>query len=254
MKHIVSFFLQNIPRHHLHRISHFFMILISPFYSGNNYEDPIDGKTYRKLLPYGRINVRKNALSPHSMALERHRLIWLYLKEKTNFFIAPHKFLHIAPEYCYLKPIKKLKNIDYVTGDLISPWATVKMDITDMPFKDNSFDIIMANHILEHIEDEKKALKELFRVMKPGGWGIFHVPMDNNLEETFEDPNITDPLEREKYFRQKDHVRLYGRDYPQRLESVGFKVTCDEYANNLAPELIKRYAILKETIYFCQKV
>ena len=253
MKRIISFLLQNIPRHYLHRISHFLLILISPIYRGNNFEDPIDGRTYRKLLPYGRVNVRKNAFSPHSMALERHRLIWLYLKEKTDFFMAPHKFLHIAPEYCFLKPFKNLDNIEYVTGDLISPWASVKMDITDMPFADNSFDVIMANHILEHIEDEKKALSELYRVMKPGGWGIFQVPLDYSLEKTYEDPTITDPLERQKHFLQKDHVRLYGRDYPQRLEAGGFKVTCDDFARSLDPELAKRYAIANSIIYYCQK-
>lgn len=253
MKKIISFFLRYIPRHHLHRISHFFMILISPFYRGNKFEDPIDGKTYRKLLPYGRVHTRKNALSPCSMALERHRLIWLYLKEQTDFFTAPHKFLHIAPEYCFLKPFRKLKNIEYITGDLISPWADVKMDITDMPFEDNSFDVIMANHIMEHIEDEAKALSELYRVMKPGGWGIFHVPLDNNLEKTYEDLTITNPLEREKHFGQKDHVRLYGRDYPKHLESCGFKVTCDEFANELAPELAERYSIERSTIYLCRK-
>ena len=129
MKLLISFATRFIPRHYLQKVSHLFLLLIAPFYKGNKFEDPIDGKTYRKFLPYGRLDSRKNALAPHSMSLERHRLIWLYLKNKTNFFADQLRFLHIAPEYCYKARFKKLENIDYVTGDLISPWADVKMDV-----------------------------------------------------------------------------------------------------------------------------
>lgn len=254
MKYLIQFALKTIPRHHLHRISHLFLMMISPFYRGNKYEDPITGIKYRKMLPYGRINPRKNALAPDSLSLERHRLLWLYLKEKTNFFTAQLRFLHVAPEYCFLRLFKKMDNLDYVTGDLNSPWADVHFDAHDIPFDDNSFDVVMANHLLEHVEDDVKVMSEFHRVMKPGGWGIFLVPMDRSRQETYEDPTITDPKEREKHFWQDDHLRLYGLDYPERLASVGFEVAKDDYVKTLGPELVERYCISpEETIYFCKK-
>ncbi|MCK4661490.1 MAG: methyltransferase domain-containing protein [Bacteroidales bacterium] len=254
MKHIISIATRIIPRPFLHRISHLFLIIISPFYRGNNFEDPITGITYRKLLPYGRINSRKNALAPDSMSLERHRLLWLYLKNKTNFFADKLKFLHIAPEYCFIKRFRKLKNLEYITGDLFSPWADIKMDVHDIPFKDNEFDVIMCNHVLEHVEDDDKVMREFLRVLKPGGWGIFQVPIDWNNEKTYEDAAITSPKEREKHFGQKDHLRLYGLDFSERLTKAGFKVKKDEYVKKLNPELVKRYALPEnEIIYLCVK-
>ena len=135
MKYIISIVTRIIPRHYLHLVSHFFLRLFSLFMRGNKFEDPINGKTYRKLLPYGRINSRDNALAPDSMSLERHRLMWLFMKEKTNFFTDNLRFLHIAPEYCFIPIFKGMKNIDYITGDLISPWADVKMDVHDIDRK-----------------------------------------------------------------------------------------------------------------------
>jgi SAM-dependent methyltransferase len=235
-------------------VAHAVLIMISPFYKGDKFEDPIDGNRYRKLLPYGQLNVRENALAPLSMSLERHRLIWLYLKEKTDFFTKNIKLLHVAPEYCFLRKFKKLKNIDYVTGDLISPWADIKMDVTKNPFGDNEFDVAMCNHVFEHVEDDGKAMSEFFRVLKPGGWGIFQVPIDINRDKTFEDASITSPEDREKYFWQHDHVRLYGNDYGERLKSVGFDVEENDYIEEIGEELAKRYALpIGEKLYICRK-
>ncbi|NNC85988.1 MAG: methyltransferase domain-containing protein, partial [Bacteroidia bacterium] len=246
--------LKTIPRHHLHKISHIVLRLISPFYRGNNFEDPITGIKYRKMLSYGRNNPRPNALAPDSLSLERHRILWLYLKEKTNFFTDQIKFLHLAPEYCFLKLFRKQKNLDYTCADLNSPWADVHMDVHDIPFDENTFDVIMGNHLLEHVEDDRKVMREFYRVMKPGGWGIFMVPMDYNRKETYEDPSITDPKEREKHFWQSDHVRLYGLDYSDRLGKAGFEVTVDDFVKKLSPELVKRYGLPpNEIIYFCKK-
>lgn len=188
------------------------------------------------------------------MSLERHRLLWLYLKEKTSFFSENLKLLHVAPEYCFIKRFKSLKNLEYTTADLNSPWADVKMDIQDIPFSDNSFDVIMCNHVLEHVDDDKKAISEFFRVMKPGGWGIFQVPIDSTKEKTFEDKSITDPKQREKLFWQSDHVRLYGRDYGAVLASSGFNVTEEDYVMKLDKTLVTRYALPEnEIIYLCNK-
>ena len=254
MKYIISLVTRLIPRHYLHHVSHFFLRIFSLFMRGNQFEDPINGYTYRKLLPYGRLRPRENALAPDSISLERHRLIWLYLKEKTNFFSDNLKFLHIAPEYCFIKLFKNQKNLDYTTADLNSPWADVKMDVHDIPFEDNSFDVIMCNHVLEHVQDDRKVMKEFYRVIKKGGWGIFQVPIDINREKTFDDPSITDPKEREKHYWQDDHVRLYGLDYGNILSEAGFEVVEDDYINTLDPKLVERYALPKgEIIYFCKK-
>lgn len=254
MKFIISFVTRFIPRHHLHRVSHFFLRIIGLFYLGKNFEDPIDGKKYGKLLPYGRINTRKNALAPFSMSLERHRLLWIFLKEKTDFFSKQLEMLHIAPEYCFIKRFKKLSNIKYTTADLNSPWADVKLDVQEIPFKDNSFDVIMCNHVLEHVDNDMKAMKEFYRVLKPGGWGIFQVPIDYTRETTYKDSTITNPREREKQFWQSDHLRLYGKDYGKVLANAGFTVEEVGLINELPMELVIKYALPKEEIiYLCKK-
>lgn len=254
MKIIISLVTRLIPRHYLHHVSHIFLQFFSLFMRGNNFEDPINGITYRKLLPYGRINPRVNALAPDSMSLERHRLLWLYLNQKTNFFKDNLRFLHIAPEYCFLPIFKKQKNLNYTTADLNSPWADVKMDIHQIPYQDNSFDVIMCNHVLEHVEDAHKVMSEFYRVMKKGGWGIFQVPIDTSREETFDDPTITDSKEREKHYWQADHLRLFGNDYGKKLAAVGFEVVEDNFINELSKEEVERFALPKgEIIYFCKK-
>ncbi|OUV75863.1 MAG: SAM-dependent methyltransferase [Flavobacteriales bacterium TMED123] len=254
MKLLISLATRLIPRHYLQHVSHFFLRIFSLFLRGNQFEDPINRKTYRRLLPYGRLKSRENALAPDSMSLERHRLMWLYMKEKTNFFSDKLKFLHIAPEYCFIKLFKEMKNLDYTTGDLISPWADVKMDVHDIPFEENTFDVVICNHVLEHVQDDNKVMREFYRVMKKGGWGIFQVPLDNNNPRTAEDPSVTDPKERERLYGQDDHVRQYGQDYGDRLAAAGFSVRADDFVKTLDPALVERYALPKgELIYFCQK-
>lgn len=249
--------LRNIPRPILIQVSLLFSKIAPVVYAGNKYEDPISGKTYRKFLPYGYSGraKRKNVLCPGSLSLERHRLLWLYLKNKTDFFTAQHNMLHIAPEQCFYKLFKAMKNLTYTTADLNSPIADVKMDLHHAPFKDNSFDVIFCNHVLEHVDDDRQCMRELYRIMMPGGWGIFQVPMDITRQTTYEDKSITTPEAREEHFWQKDHVRLYGLDYKNRLEEAGFKVVADDYANSFSAELIDRYRLPKgEMIYLCKKV
>tara|TARA_B100001750_G_scaffold150125_1_gene120269 strand:+ start:393 stop:1157 length:765 start_codon:yes stop_codon:yes gene_type:complete len=254
MKYIISFLTRFVPRHYLQKISHIILQIVSLFLRGDKFEDPINNIKYSKLLPYGRINSRKNALAPDSLSLERHRLIWLYLKEKTDFFTAKINFLHIAPEYCFLKRFKKLPNLKYTTADLISPWADIKMDVHDIPFTENVFDVIMCNHVLEHVEDDKKVMTEFYRVMKKGGWGIFQVPIDYNREETLEDEKINTPQLREKHYWQSDHMRLYGKDFPQKLRQAGFTVIEDDFINEIDKKLKTRYCLPKEEIiYLCKK-
>lgn len=249
-----KFILNSVPRPILIKVSYWVSPLIAFYLKGNTFTDPIDGKSFRKLLPYGYGEQRLNALSPSSLSLERHRLLWLYLKNETDFFTTQKKMLHIAPEQCFLKLFKKQKNLDYITADLYSPIADVKADICNLPFENNSFDIVFCNHVLEHIEDDNKAMSELYRVLKPGGLGIFQIPQDLTIEKTYEDFSITDPKERTKHFGQYDHVRVYGKDYFNRLRNVGFQVEEIDYSKTLSNEQVKKYCLVKgEILPICTK-
>jgi len=248
MKKIFKFILNTIPRPILIRLSYLARPILAFFLRGNTYTDPIDGKSFRSFLPYGYGNQRNNVLSPSTLSLERHRLLWMYLKEDTNFFSSEHKVLHFAPEQCFLKRFKNLKHLDYTTTDLESPIADVKADICNLPFDDNSYDIILCNHVLEHIPDDTKAMQELYRVLKPGGFGVFQIPQDLSRDISFEDDSITDRKERAKIFGQYDHVRVYGRDYFDKLRSIGFKVDEVNYTSKLSEENIERYCLAKGEI------
>jgi hypothetical protein len=238
----------------LQRVAHVGLKSISWIYWGSNYEDPIDARKYRKMLPYGRVRTRQNALAPSTLSLERHRALWIYMMEYTSFFTEPARMLHLAPEYCYIKRFRKLANIEYVSGDLDSPWADYHFDVHDIPFEDSSFDILMANHLMEHVDNDRKVLKEFFRVMKPGGWGILQVPIDWNNSETEEDRSITDPLERERLYWQSDHLRLYGfEDYPKRLSEAGFEVEAADMLNLIGEERYTRYCLGDERWVFLIK-
>lgn len=245
---IFSKILNTIPRPYLIKISYLARPVLAFWLKGNKYTDPIDGKSFRKFLPYGYGEQRPNILSPSTLSLERHRLIWLYLKNKTDFFTAQKKVLHMAPEQCFLDVFKKMKNLDYTTADLYSPIVDIKADILDLPFYDNSFDIILCNHVLEHIEDDTKAMSELYRVLKPNGMGVFQIPQDLSLEKTYEDFSITSEEERMKHFGQYDHVRIYGKDYFDRLRKVGFKVEEVNYSKTISVKLVDKYRLVKGEI------
>ena len=254
MKSIIRLVLNNIPRTLLNRISILVKPLIRLYLKGNEYTDPIDGKSFRKFIPYGYNRVRKNALSPSTYSLERHRILWLYLKNETNVFSKKIKLLHFAPEAAFHEIFKKSNNISYDTIDLNSPLAKIKADICNLPLEDNTYDFILCNHVLEHINDDIKAMSELYRVLKKGGIGIFQIPIDINRDKTYEDSSIKDPKERNKVFGQYDHVRIYGMDYYDRLRSVGFSVEQIKYADNLTKDEIKKYCLnSNEIIPVCKK-
>lgn len=246
--------LNTIPRPFLIRISYLAKPFLQLFLRGNKYEDPIDGRTFRKFLPYGYERQRENVLSPSTLSLERHRLLWLYLRAETNFFKARLKVLHFAPEQAFYKRFRKLKNIEYTTTDLNSPLADVKADICNLPFQDNSFDFILCNHVLEHIPDDTKAMQELLRILAPGGTAILQIPQDLSREITFQDDSITSREERARIFGQYDHVRIYGRDYFEKLRAIGFEVEEVDYTAKLSAAQIDRYRLAKgEIIPVCHK-
>ena len=277
MKKIFKFILNTIPRPILIRLSIVVRPILAFLLKGNRFTDPIDGKSFKIFLPYGYGNQRNNVLSPSTLSLERHRLLWLYLQNETDFFqsklnsestisnnkriilrgsetSSALKVLHFAPEQEFYKRFKKQTNIDYTTTDLLSPLADVKADICNLPFEDNAYDIIFCNHVLEHIPNDTNAMQELYRVLKPGGMGIFQIPQDLSRATTFSDDSITNQKERAKIFGQYDHVRVYGRDYFDKLRSIGFKVIEEDYTSKISPELVEKYCLAKgEIIPICFK-
>ena len=249
MKWLLNLF----PRPWLIRLSIWFRPFIKLYYSGSRFTDPIDGSSYRKFLPYGYQKIRENALCPGTLSLERHRLLWLYLDRETSFLNDSLKVLHVAPEQVFYQKFKSFSHWKYTTTDLHSPLADVKADICALPFEDNSYDLILCNHVLEHIPNDRKAMSELYRVLKKGGTLIAQVPLDEKRTTTFEDDSITDRKERTKVFGQYDHVRVYGKDYLEFLNQTGFSSKFIDYTEKLPKEEIKRYGLQYESIPIAKK-
>ena len=244
MKYILKF----LPRKFLIKYSFLITPILRIIFHGKKYTDPIDDSNYSKFLSYGYKTVRKNALCPGTLSLERHRLLWLYLDKETDFLNSNLKVLHVAPEQVFYKKFKKLKNWEYFTFDLNSPIADIKGDLTSTNFKDESFDLIICNHVLEHIEDDKSALNEIYRILKYNGISILQVPTNVKRKNTFEDSSIKSKNQREKYFGQYDHVREYGLDFKDRVEQAGFEVEMIKYSTKISQDLVIKYGLMKDDL------
>jgi hypothetical protein len=223
-------------------------------YMGNQVYCPCCDSDFRCFIPCGS-PPHQNGICPRCDALNRHRLLWLYLHNCTNLFHDRLRVLHFAPEVIIQKRLRACPNLDYTSADLDSPFAMVRMDITQIPYAENTVDIILCSHILEHIPDDHKAMTELYRILKSGGWAIIQVPIiDPERAETFEAPDVVDPRERYRLFGQADHVRIYGHDFKNRLERSGFTVQQNFYALELGPALTQRYGLLEEEdMFYCTK-
>ena len=197
----------------------------------------------------------RNALCPVCNASDRIRLLYLYLRNRTGIFSEPTRLLHFAPEPSLEYLFRKQKNIRYLTADLYQEGVMEKIDITAIPHPDASFDAILCNHVLEHVPEDQKAMGELFRVLRPGGWAILQVPFSLTLEETYEDPTVLSREDREVRFGHWDHVRIYGTDYPKKLEKAGFRVEVFSWADDPDPAFHDPKLNLnrEEVIFFCSK-
>lgn len=256
MKRMIRWTLNHVPRPVLQRLAGWAVPVAGWFLRGRGAECPVCGAHYRKFLPYGYVTPRDNALCPNCLSLERHRLMWLYLTRETNLLTAFPRTLHIAPEACILRHLKrhfKSHPGQYLTADLESPLADLHFDVQQIPLDDASVDVVICNHLLEHVADDRQALRELHRIMKPGGWGILLSPVDLTRERTFEDDSITDPAERTRLFGQYDHRRVYGRDYVDRLREAGFEAADIDYAASLGDEERRRFALPEDHIYVVYK-
>lgn len=226
--------------------------LRAAYFSGSNYNCPVCGSNSYKFLKAG-TQIRSNAKCPACSSLERDRALDIFLKKSKLINKEKIKLLHVAPEYCFFIHFKINKQIEYYPIDKFDDGyyyapPTQNMDITNLEFEDDYFDLIICNHVLEHVADDLKAMKELARVLKQNGNAILNIPIDINRKKTYEDFSITDAKERLKHFGQEDHVRVYGMDYTERLESVGFQtnvISIKEYFSN---EEINNYALLEDDI------
>jgi SAM-dependent methyltransferase len=199
---------------------------------------------------YGHIYKKSTCLGCFSQP--RHRAFVFYFK-KIVPKDKPLKLLHFAPEPFVAKFLQSYQALDYLSVDIDQDKAMKKEDITNLSFGDSSFDIIICSHVLEHVINDNKAMRELFRILKPGGFAIIDVPIDYSRAETYEDFNITSPEKRTEVFWQFDHLRLYGRDFPDKLRQAGFKVTVDHFISSLSYWKKKHFGLLDEPTYFCEK-
>lgn len=255
MKQLIDMFLPNAIKNYYYQKGK------RDAFNGKAVFCPVCEKNFITFLPFG-VRKRANAQCPGCYSLERHRLMWMYLNSETDIMSGQGKrMLHVAPEVQFFNIFSGTSTIEYFPGAKYDlefpdeyPAGTKNLDITDIAYDDNFFDVIYCSHVLEHVPDDAKAMDEFYRVLKPKGWAILQVPIDNNLLTTYEDATITSPEERIKHFGQRDHVRSYGRDYKSRLENSGFKVTVVDYLSRFSEEEKFKYGLPHaEDIYYCEK-
>lgn len=221
-------------------------------YRGSRVECPLCQRTFSRFMPG--LQGRPNAVCPACGSEERHRALWLYLTERSDLADRQLSLLHLAPEYTVERRLRAMPNLDYLTADLEAPEAMVHFDVTDIPYDDGSFDAIICSHVLEHIPDDHAAMSELCRVLRPGGWAVFLVPLDLHSETTLEDPNVVTPEQQLETYYGYGHVRLYGLDFPDRLRAAGFDVDVDTFVREMPAERRERYALFPlEDIYVGRK-
>ncbi|MBL7962756.1 MAG: methyltransferase domain-containing protein [Flavobacteriales bacterium] len=226
--------------------------------AGSEVECPCCGGRFLCYLPFGVAHRRRaHAQCPQCASLERHRLMWLFLQRHTTLMKEPLKLLHVSPEQFYFDRLSAHPLVDYTAGDKFEPGyeypkGTIDLDLTRIGFPAHTFDAVICSHVLEHIPDDRLAMRELHRVLKPGGWAIIQVPLDKSMAHTDEDVTMTDPKERERRFGQHDHFRLYGRDLKDRLEESAFRVEVVPFSASYTAQERFRYGLPgDEDIYFC---
>ncbi|HEX2086096.1 MAG TPA: methyltransferase domain-containing protein [Solirubrobacteraceae bacterium] len=214
--------------------------------AGSEVQCPVCRSEFRRF--HGRV-------CPRCLSAERQRLVWMYL-EHTGILDEPLTVLHVAPEPAFRERLLADGNVTYVGGDLDPRnlgGGLERVDVTGIEYPDDHFDRVIVNHVLEHVPDDMKALRQILRVLRPGGRLITQHPVDYERETTYEDPSITSEEERERHFGQHDHVRVYGRDFEDRLRAAGFDVTVVDFHAQLTGEQVRRHGVAPRVIYDCAK-
>jgi len=218
---------------------------------GDAVQCPCCGRTWAAFVPDWN---RPDAICPGCGAHERHRALWLHLRDRAAVGEGPLRMLHFAPEHALDRRLELLPELERVTCDLDRGGVDVAADITALPFRDASFDAVLCSHVLEHVEDDRTAMAELARVLRPGGWLVVLVPIDHDRRHTYEDPSVTEPSERERAFWQHDHVRLYAPDIAVRLRAAGLDVSTERPAQRLSAGDRARCGLMEsETIFHCTR-
>jgi SAM-dependent methyltransferase len=197
---------------------------------------------------------RDDVMCPVCLSHDRHRSAWLYFSTQSTLLDrTPRRMLHFAPEAELTRAFRNVPGLDYLSADLNSPHAMLRTDITDIDAPDASFDLVYCSHVLEHVPDDGAAMKEMHRVLRPGGWALIQVPLAAGAA-TIEDPNVTDPAERERLYWQHDHVRLYGDDIADRLAAAGFHVQVVTPADFIDPASLERQGLWSdERLFVCTR-
>jgi SAM-dependent methyltransferase len=237
------------------KLFYLFFKVRSVFYRGSVYYCNCCNKSFRKFINHGNIP-RENAACPYCGSLERTRLLLLYLLNETDIFEPGKKILHFAPEKMLEKKFKKIKN-EYVPADINPAYADVVIDITNIPYPENTFDYIICSHVLGHVPDESKAIDEMYRVLKPGGRAFILTVINKELASTFEDHSIQSPIDKLKYYGECDLVRLHGLDFGKRLMRVNSEVHEVDYRKTFSESELKRFSLGdgdRELIFDCNKL
>jgi SAM-dependent methyltransferase len=226
---------------------------------------PLCNSRLRNWLPFGmdlpvltRAGVvgggrREHALCPVCYSSDRERLVYLYLRSQTDLFSRPQRLLHVAPERHLRAALLAAGAVRYVSADLEAASVMLRMDIVRTPFCDGTFDTVVCNHVLEHVPDDRAAMAEIRRLLKPGGWALMQVPIGLALERTVEDPRVRAPEAREATFGQRDHVRIYAQDYRDRLEDAGFLVQVNPFVRELEGGAARYGLDARENLYICSR-
>lgn len=218
---------------------------------GGAFACPVCGGRYRRFLPFG-LDGRRNARCPGCGSLERHRFMWMHLRDRHRLLQRHLRLLHIAPEHCVRDALAVNPGLNYVSVDMFDPAADRAADLTALPFRDASFDFAICSHVLEHIEDDRKAMAELFRVLAPGGRAVVMVPIEMERPETYEDMSIDTAAGRDRAFGHPYHVRICGADYPDRLRQAGFAVKL-VFSRSMTPHMRRHWRINKTVLFDCSK-
>jgi SAM-dependent methyltransferase len=207
-------------------------------YRGDRLECPCCGGRFRRFRSR---SGRPDARCPRCDSYERHRVLWMWMRS-TGLLDEHLDVLHIAPEPVFESRLRALPNLTYTGGDLYPKGDQVRVDLADIPFGDGSFDLVICNHVLDEIPDDRRAIAEIHRVLRPGGRFINQTPVEPGRETTLEDPSLS-PEERRRVFHTADDVRIYGRDFLDRLAAPGFDVTVIDYVGDLDEATVSRYAL-----------
>jgi SAM-dependent methyltransferase len=228
--------------------------VVTPAIRGSGVECPICSAQLRFFLPFGvGGKLRASAFCPACSSLERDRAGWLHLTH--NRALRPGlRLLHVAPEACLEPRLRHVLGDGYVTADLVRDDVDYNVSVEELPFPEARFDAVICNHVLEHVTDDRRAMRELYRVLIPGGWALLQVPLEPAREQTLEDPSVTSPAERRRRFGQHDHVRSYGQDYSRRLREAGFEVEPVSVRDEYDTEEIRCFGLVaSDTVFFCRR-